>query len=241
MVEWSSKGRLPPGPTARSHTPPACAIQSTTEWPREKGGHRDNGRVHPGHASVQRWPDGVLVGRGSEVHCWVKKGLHTRPGRPDSPRGVEADKADLSMARVWGCVGCILLPSLRRRPKGKASGTRGLIGVSWGWTQSPKPGACWIQTPVKVRVTRNVRFLEHLTRGDGGRWGEQEQDSKQEGRLRCWSSSQHLLPEPKQEEAEEGSEDFREPLAKRPGKARKTGTRTPYDKGLQARSSGESS
>jgi len=49
---------------------PACAMQST-----------ENGRVERWHRTMaesiramldSQWPDGVLVGRGPEVHCWVK-------------------------------------------------------------------------------------------------------------------------------------------------------------------------
>jgi len=58
------------------------------------------------------------------------------------------------------------LPRASKKAQGKL-GTRGLIGVCLGVDSESKAWRMLDPDNMKVRVTRNVRFLEHLTLGSG--------------------------------------------------------------------------
>jgi len=150
---------------------------------------------------------------------WVKnRTAHTALGGRTPYKAWTGKEADLSMARVWGCVGCILLPEPEKRAQGKL-GQRGLMGVCVGVDTESKAWMMLDLTSVRVRVTRNVEFLEHVTLAEWqmGRPGARLPVGNELEVFQLFP--QALVPEPYPEEGDGGEEsyeqDFREPpLAK---------------------------
>jgi len=144
---------------------------------------QQNGRVERWHRTMAESIRAMLLHSGAPVSLWgealgysvwvKRRTAHTALGGRTPYKAWTGKEADLSMARVWGCVGCILLPEPEKRAQGKL-GQRGLMGVCVGVDTESKAWRMLDLTSVRVKVTRNVEFLEHVTLAEwqmGETWG----------------------------------------------------------------------
>ena len=141
---------------------------------------QQNGVVERWHRTMAEGIRTLLVACGLPTSLWGEalryvlwvKNRTSHSALPDSTTPCEmwtGRKADVSAARVWGCMGVVLLPD--REQDGKFA-PRGTFGVCLGVDEESKAWRMLDPNTGQIRISRNVDFLEQLS------WAEWSQGRK---------------------------------------------------------------
>ena len=132
---------------------------------------QQNGRIERWHRTMAEGIRTLLLHSGLPTNFWGEalrqvvwiKNRTTHRALPDNSTPYEewtGLPADVTLARVWGCMGCVFLPDPELQKEGKL-GTKGVMCVCLGIDPEYKAWRMWDPTTQNIRISRHVEFLEH--------------------------------------------------------------------------------
>jgi hypothetical protein len=95
------------------------------------------------------------------VWTYIRTAHSALPGCTTPLEAWSGRKPELGMLRVWGCMGCVRLPEPTQDKQGKLA-PRGVMCVCLGVDEEAKAWRMLDPAILKVRVTKDVEFMEHV-------------------------------------------------------------------------------
>jgi hypothetical protein len=131
---------------------------------------QQNGHIERWHRTMGEGMRSLLLSSGMPVEYWAEALRHIVVCKNrtaysalrgcTTPFGAwHKRKPDLSMLRVWGCMGCVRLPD--REQQGKL-GPRGVMCIHLGVDEEAKAWRMLDPDILRVRISRHVDFMEHV-------------------------------------------------------------------------------